>query len=48
MNVKISYMTNNCLNYSYCGLGHFATVYKLFSTTNINEDTVLVEFYKTE
>jgi hypothetical protein len=48
MSVKTSYMTNNCLNYSYCGLGNFATGYKLFSTTNINEDTVLVEFNKTE
>jgi len=41
-------MFNNCLSFNYCGLGKFVTGYKLFSTTNLDENTVLVEFNKTE
>jgi len=41
MSVKTSYMFNICLSYNYCGSDNFVTDYKLFSTTNLNENTRL-------
>jgi hypothetical protein len=48
MSVNTSYIAKNCLIYTYYGFGNFATGCKLFSTTNLDENTALVEFNKTE